>query len=218
MTSNDPSTHHVTVEETRSPSPTPAADDTANPPRAVESEDTDLHPQISTADPRPPPSIEQQEADTTFVGSGSDPKPSASAAPKVCINLLLVSGRRRTLDFDPKTTVGQLKEVVWSTWPSEWSDELPPSAAFLRILHLGRVLPDDTSLSSLNLPPPPDATVVHVSVRTFVTMTSDEDLKKPKKRSSRRSRPSGPEAVADAGGHEPTGASRSGCCGGCIIV
>lgn len=42
----------------------------------------------------------------------------AAGAFKVSITLLLVSGRRRTHEFDPKMTIGELKEMVWSNWPS----------------------------------------------------------------------------------------------------
>lgn len=141
------------------------------------------------------------------------------ATPKVSITLLLVSGRRRTVEFEKQTTVGELKEIVWSTWPGEWSDELPPSASFLRILYLGRILTDETILSSLNLAEPPDATVMHVSVRSFAP-TSNEDLKKPKKRGSRRGRSSSAADGAAATGvrgddDEDDGAG--GCCSGCVI-
>ncbi|KAG8979958.1 hypothetical protein FRC05_007401 [Tulasnella sp. 425] len=112
------------------------------------------------------------------------------ATPKVSITLLLVSGRRRTVEFEKQTTVGELKEIVWSTWPG-----------------------------ALNLAEPPDATVMHVSVRSFAP-TSNEDLKKPKKRGSRRGRSSSAADGAAATGvrgddDEDDGAG--GCCSGCVI-
>lgn len=156
--------------------------------------------------------------DSSAVVQDSEPMQNP-VSPKVSIVLLLVSGRR-TLDFEPKVTIGELKEVVWSTWPADWSDELPPSSAFLRILYLGRILTDETTLSSLNLPEAPETTVVHVSVRSFAPASEGEDLKKkPKKRGSRRGRGSPAEAgnVEDSredGDAEDQGAG--GCCG-CII-
>jgi hypothetical protein len=33
------------------------------------------------------------------------------------VQFLLVSGRRRSMAFDPETTVGRVKELVWNTWP-----------------------------------------------------------------------------------------------------
>lgn len=38
--------------------------------------------------------------------------------PQVSITFLLVSGRRRTMTFEPETTVGRVKELVWNTWPN----------------------------------------------------------------------------------------------------
>jgi len=87
----------------------------------------------------------------------------------------------------------------------EWADEQPPSASFLRILYLGRILTDESLLSSLNIPqftpsskpnalPDQDPlsagnpesssselpmpTVFHVSVRSFAPPSSDDDMKK----------------------------------------
>ncbi|KAG8980637.1 hypothetical protein FRB90_007581, partial [Tulasnella sp. 427] len=150
------------------------------------------------------------------VVDAAEPTP-VPATPKVSITLLLVSGRRRTVEFEKQTTVGELKEIVWSTWPGDWSDELPPSASFLRILYLGRILTDETILSSLNLAEPPDATVMHVSVRSFAP-TSNDDVKKPKKRGSRRGRSSSGADGAIATGARGDGDetdNAGGCC--CVI-
>ena len=38
--------------------------------------------------------------------------------PQVSLTFLLVSGRRRTMSFEPETTVGRVKELVWNAWPS----------------------------------------------------------------------------------------------------
>jgi len=155
---------------------------------------------------------------------------SLSEGSTVSIALLLVSGRRRTQEFDPKTTIGELKETVWSNWPSDWADEKPPSSAFLRILYLGRILTDDTALSSLNLAAPPESTVFHVSVRSFAPPSDEDDAlkKKQRKRGSRRSRGntldgSGADARNGVDTGVPAGTNtqrdrenRTGCCG-CVI-
>jgi len=116
------------------------------------------------------------------------PEPAISETSKVSITLLLVSGRRRTQEFDRKVTIGELKEIVWSNWPSDWADEQPPSGAFLSILYLGRILTDETVLSSLNLAAPPESTVVHISVRSFAPPSDEDDglKKKHKKRGTTR--------------------------------
>lgn len=38
--------------------------------------------------------------------------------PQTSLTFLLVSGRRRTMSFEPDTTVGRVKELVWNAWPS----------------------------------------------------------------------------------------------------
>ena len=41
-----------------------------------------------------------------------------AATPQVALTFLLVSGSRRTMIFDPETTVGRVKELVWNAWPN----------------------------------------------------------------------------------------------------
>ena len=38
--------------------------------------------------------------------------------PQTLVQFLLVSGRRRTMGFEPETTVGRVKELVWNSWPN----------------------------------------------------------------------------------------------------
>ncbi|KAI3615687.1 ubiquitin-like protein 3-like [Moniliophthora roreri] len=66
--------------------------------------------------------------------------------PQVSLCFLLISGKRRVMSFDPETTVGRVKELVWNAWPSDWQDEQPPTPWHLRILHLGKILQDDDTL------------------------------------------------------------------------
>ncbi|KAF9487881.1 hypothetical protein BDN71DRAFT_1342741, partial [Pleurotus eryngii] len=72
--------------------------------------------------------------------------------PQTYLTFLLVSGRRRTMSFDPETTIGRVKELVWNAWPSEWQDERPPAPSYFRILHLGKMLLDDDTLTSTWMP------------------------------------------------------------------
>ncbi|ODN79398.1 hypothetical protein, variant [Cryptococcus amylolentus CBS 6039] len=106
---------------------------------------------------------------------------------KVHLKVLVISGQNRFYSFEPDCTVGRVKELVWSSWPKEWTDPAqPPSPSYLRILHSGRILQDDTSLSSNKLPAGPSSsppTVVHISVRSFSIKGDDE----PKKPSAHRS-------------------------------
>jgi hypothetical protein len=132
--------------------------------------------------------------------------------PQTLVQFLLVSGRRRSMAFDPETTVGRVKELVWNTWPNDWQDEHPPAPSYLRVLYLGKILQDDETLAQLKFPsytPPEPATptIVHLSIRSFVPR-EDTSLKK-KRRMSR----SGSEAN-QAG----TGTSQDEHGGGCCCV
>lgn len=48
-------------------------------------------------------------------GSGEDAIPQT---PQVSLTFLLVNGRRRTMTFEPETSVGRVKELVWNAWPN----------------------------------------------------------------------------------------------------
>ncbi|KAF8500201.1 ubiquitin-related domain-containing protein [Russula emetica] len=109
--------------------------------------------------------------------------------PQTLVQFLLVSGRRRSMAFDPETTVGRVKELVWNTWPNDWQDEHPPAPSHLRVLYLGKILQDDETLNQLKFPsytPPEPATptIVHLSIRSFVPR---EDMSLKKKRRMSRS-------------------------------
>lgn len=147
------------------------------------------------------PELEEQEA------AASIPQ-----IPQTMLQFLLVSGRRRSMVFEPETTVGRVKELVWNTWPNDWQDERPPAPSFLRVLHLGKILQDDDTLLQLKFPshtPPESATptIVHLSVRSFVPR-ADSAVKK--KRRNLRSADAG-EAGVDA----ETGEHAGSCC--CVI-
>ncbi|CAG8690810.1 15052_t:CDS:2, partial [Racocetra fulgida] len=61
---------------------------------------------------------------------------------KISLTLLLVSGKRHTFFFDPSYTVAMVKKHVFTDWP----EESVPSVSCLKIVYLGRVLDDGTTL------------------------------------------------------------------------
>lgn len=65
---------------------------------------------------------------------------------EISLTFLLISGKRRTMSFAASTTIGRVKELVWNSWPVEWSDEQPPAPNYLRILYLGKMLQDEDVL------------------------------------------------------------------------
>ena len=62
--------------------------------------------------------------------------------PQTLVQFLLVSGRRRSMAFDPETTVGRVKELLWNTWPNGTSTSSPPPPPpFPNLLSPGRLRP-----------------------------------------------------------------------------
>ncbi|WVQ79896.1 hypothetical protein IAT38_001996 [Cryptococcus sp. DSM 104549] len=146
---------------------------------------------MSPAEPPPaaasasevPASPIQHPLDTAASQTPNPQEPPSPSVPKVHIRALVISGQSHVFSFEPEITVGRLKELIWSSWPAEWTDPAqPPSPSFLRIIHSGRILQDDSSLTANNLPliasnvPP---TVVHISVRSFSIRGDDAEPKKP---------------------------------------
>ncbi|KAH9896709.1 ubiquitin-related domain-containing protein [Cubamyces lactineus] len=130
--------------------------------------------------------------------------------PQVSLTFLLVTGRRRTMSFEPETTIGRVKELVWNAWPNDWQDERPPAPSYLRILYLGKILQDEDSLDKLSFPThlpssAPAATIVHLSVRPYAPQS--EDTPKKKRRNT------GSQAASADGTPEES----AGCCSSCII-
>ncbi|EJD05413.1 uncharacterized protein FOMMEDRAFT_17724 [Fomitiporia mediterranea MF3/22] len=179
----------------------------------------------------PGPSAEGD--DTADIRDDSAP---SAVVPQVALTFLLVTGNRRTMSFDPETTIGRVKELVWNAWPSDWQDEKPPAPNFLRILYLGKILQNEDTLTSLSLPTLPPATVsiptspqmqlspatiVHLSIRPYAPPTEDEALLKKNLRAARRalSRSASTAQPPPQSGTINTtedGATVGGCCG-CII-
>ncbi|KAK7457867.1 hypothetical protein VKT23_010211 [Stygiomarasmius scandens] len=73
--------------------------------------------------------------------------------PKIPLTFLLITGARRSMSFDPETTVGRVKELIWGGWPEEFpASDKPPTPSYLRLLHLGKILQDEDTLTRLKFP------------------------------------------------------------------
>lgn len=115
----------------------------------------------SAPTPDEPPASTTPQAEQAIA-----PQPQPPHTPQVVLTFLLVSGRRRTMNFDPTHNVGRVKELLWNAWPGgtfslsyqsvslvlfvavDWQDDRPPAPSFLRILYRGRILQDDDILKS----------------------------------------------------------------------
>lgn len=56
--------------------------------------------------------------DSALAASQPEPPAPTPQTAQVLLCFLLVSGRRRNMTFDPETTVGRVKELVWNAWPA----------------------------------------------------------------------------------------------------
>jgi hypothetical protein len=63
--------------------------------------------------PPPPPSQNDEQPE-----AAAPPPPPVPQVPQTLLQFLLVSGRRRSMAFEPETTVGRVKELVWNSWPN----------------------------------------------------------------------------------------------------
>jgi hypothetical protein len=140
---------------------------------------------------------ETEQAEAENIEQDEEQIQAIPTMPFVSICFLLISGKRKVMTFEPETTVGRVKELIWNTWPTgqEWSDERPPTPSHLRMLHLGKILQDEHALKAYNFPiftapsPPPAPTVVHLAIRPSGPALSNAedngDLEKKKSKSTR---------------------------------
>jgi len=95
--------------------------------------------------------------------------------PQVLLTFLLLSGRRKTYAFEQDCSIAVVKERLVREWPSEWEDEMrPQTVSQIRLLHYGRQLLDNETLSAKSRfqPRPAPPTLVHVSIRPPAVRTA----------------------------------------------
>jgi len=90
--------------------------------------DVDSNPTVGAYPPLPNSSLSSAPvAPDTTANDQTEPDASLGAdghavqvpqTPQVFLTFLLVSGRRRTMSFDPAITIGRVKELVWNAWPA----------------------------------------------------------------------------------------------------
>ncbi|KAM6492075.1 Ubiquitin-related domain containing protein [Amanita muscaria] len=151
-------------------------------------------PSHSTASSHQQPPVADSITEAPVPASAQAPVPQD---PQAYISFLLVTGCRRTMSFEPETTVGRVKELVWNTWPEdeEWRKDRPPAPSYLRLVYLGRLLQDEDTLTKLKIPLShstfPQPTIVHLSIRPCAPPTTgaenSESLNKKMGRLRRRS-------------------------------
>ncbi|KAF9240416.1 hypothetical protein BU15DRAFT_61430 [Melanogaster broomeanus] len=150
----------------------------------------------------------------TDTAHGNDSaEPQIPQTPQVTLTFLLVSGRRKTQSFDPQTTVGRVKELVWNAWPARDAGKILQDDDTLLPLSYGFVLGSQPRFHPHLQPLLP---IVHLSIRPYAPPSEDPALsKKHLRRLSTAFGRRAPTAIVE----DPSGnnAERTGCCGGCVI-
>ncbi|CAO3607540.1 unnamed protein product [Cunninghamella blakesleeana] len=94
---------------------------------------------------------------------------------KIRVTLLLVSGQRHTFDFNPSTTIEDVKMLVYNQWPEEWTESLPTSIKNVELVYLGKFLDNNTKLKDNGFLGG-QSTIFHLIIRKY-TKKSNEDSK-----------------------------------------
>jgi hypothetical protein len=79
---------------------------------------------VLTSTAEPGSAVPMTSTTTAVVDESSSQKASVQLqevvpqTPQAFLTFLLVSGKRRTMSFEPETTIGRVKELIWNAWPS----------------------------------------------------------------------------------------------------
>lgn len=80
---------------------------------------------ISTLSQAQQQSIQQQSVQQQSIQQPPTPSTQPQAMsetvpqmPQTYLTFLLISGRRRTMSFEPESAIGRVKELVWNSWPT----------------------------------------------------------------------------------------------------
>ncbi|CAG8537534.1 14196_t:CDS:2 [Dentiscutata erythropus] len=106
--------------------------------------------------------------DSYFVEPSSNNNPD-----KISLTLLLVSGKRHTFFFDPSYTVAMVKKQIFNEWPEEWAEEAVQSVSCLKIVYLGRVLDDGTTLEANKLQRG-QSIIMHLAIKNSISSDNDD--------------------------------------------
>lgn len=85
---------------------------------AMSHEPLATQPDPTTKDSLPPIPSPPSESKVGSEEEETSPDTMLLQTPQAYITFLVISGRRRTMSFEPETTLGRVKELVWNAWPT----------------------------------------------------------------------------------------------------
>ncbi|PVU95388.1 hypothetical protein BB561_001841 [Smittium simulii] len=80
----------------------------------------------------------------------SDVDESGSPITSIAINFLAINGERHVLTFSPDSKVSDLKASIFEDWSKGFPDR-PAKQSQIRLIYLGKVLDNISSLASCNM-------------------------------------------------------------------
>ena len=71
-----------------------------------------------------PQSVQQPSTSSTQQPQTTASPQTVPQMPLIYLTFLLISGRRRTMSFEPESPIGRVKELAWNSWPTGQSLQL----------------------------------------------------------------------------------------------
>ncbi|XP_020905183.1 ubiquitin-like protein 3 [Exaiptasia diaphana] len=89
---------------------------------------------------------------------------------KICLRLILVTGKTNEFIFSPSDTAYFVAQHVFENWPQDWKAETVSSHNILKLIYQGRFLHGNVTLGALHLP---------LGKRTTMHLVARENLPEP---------------------------------------
>ena len=109
-----PSTSHDPV--TPQP-PLPTQPESSNSPSGQQVDEASASRALLSTSTLEQPSL-KLETDTPAMPELAVDEAAVPQMPQTYLTFLLISGKRRTMSFEPETAIGRVKELVWNSWPA----------------------------------------------------------------------------------------------------
>lgn len=87
---------------------------------------------LSQDEQQPQQSVQQPS--TTSTTQPQTVSQTVPQMPLVYLTFLLISGRRRTMSFEPESAIGRVKELAWNSWPA--GQCIPPTPHIYPLISL----------------------------------------------------------------------------------
>jgi hypothetical protein len=80
-----------------------------------------VHEEERTISSQSTPEPESSQGEAVVNQQAGEAAEAVPQTPQIYVTFLLISGKRRTLAFEPSTTIARVKELAWNSWPAGMS-------------------------------------------------------------------------------------------------